>query len=137
MAERKITPLELSEIFHVGMAGGGGSEIPQGLIENKEHIKEFFDTKNIRLKTRLKRKDVSLLTIIETKVFYYERKYGIQLNVLTTMCRHFRENLVSEGGKSRQEFVESIKDRPEYPLMGESGNPSSSPLDTITSALER
>lgn len=114
MSKEKSSPLELGEIFHFADSMDSSGMQP---IESKEHIKEFFETTNIKHKTRLKRKDVYLLTILEARVSYYKIKYNIHLTLLSNICHYIRDNLVSEGGKAREEFVEAIKDRPEYPIM--------------------
>lgn len=116
-------PLEFSEVIQIADSIGSGN-VP---LESKEHIKEFFDTTNVKHKTRLKAKDVQCLTILETRWAYYKKRYGLDIEILKILCNNFRDNRISEGGKSREEFVDSIKSRMEYPLIAENLKPAVQP----------
>ena len=128
--------IELSEIFHLAdsMSNSG---LP---IESKKHIEEFFEVKNLIHKTRLKRKDIYLLTILEARYYFFKTRYGINIKLLNKICQYIRANLVSESGKGREEFVESIKMRPEYPILPDGmrlGNVGNTMGDKVKGLFQR
>lgn len=103
-------PIDISEILHIANTNNSQP------VEDKTHIKDFFEVTNLKHKTRLKRKDVKLLTIIESRYEHYKKKYGLDVKILKIICDEFRNNLVSLDGISRNEFVETIKNQPQFPV---------------------